>query len=169
MAIMRFFRQVQDKQAGADLNVFLLTSLSNLYRNLGLSETAAFLKTMLNESIWSAGPKSDENTIANKSGLFFAVLQEGVLDTQEASYLESFFDGIVKVKPCILNGSRVAQVHVEVLPEVIQSQNNKDFVYLPNWQFNGNSNHNDKFGGNWEKRDYIRTRIADEHIDPGSR
>jgi len=167
MAIMRFFRQVQEKQCGAGLNVFLLNSLSNLYRNLGLSESAAFLKTMLNKSIWSVEPEpgteSNKQKIRYKSGLFFAVLQEGVLDKQEASYLESFFDGIVKVKPCIKNECRVARVHVEVLPELIQSQHGKDFIYLPSWQFPVNNN--DKWGSGWKEERYIRTQVADECID----
>jgi len=163
MAIMRFFRQVQEKLGGADLNVFLLNSLSNLYRNLGLAESAAFLKTMLNESIWSAEPEPDaessEQKIRYKSGLFFAVLQEGVLDKQEASYLESFFDGIIKVEPCELDEKfRVARVHIEVLPELLQSHN--DFVYIPMWQY---EKRQQEFGADWTQAGlkYISTHSAD--------
>ncbi len=163
MAIMRFFRLVQEKPGGAGLNVFLLNSLSNLYRNLELSESAAFLKTMLNESIWSVEPKSDKQDVRYKSGLFFAVLQESVLNEQETSYLESFFDGIIKVGPCVLeNEFRVARVHIEVLPEFVQSHN--DFVYIPMWQYDRNNN---KFRPGWNKKHlkYICTHKADNCID----
>jgi len=162
MAVMRFFRLVQEEMATANLNLFLLNSLSNLYRNLKLSESAAFLKTMLDKSIWSAEFNSTKKNIRDKSGLFFAVLQENVLDEEEANYLESFFDGIIRVDPCMLdNKFRVARVHVEVLPELVQSQNERDFVYLPEWQFKDPDN---GLGNGWGKKGkevYIRTRKAD--------
>lgn len=164
MAIMHFFRLVQEKNGTAEVNLFLLNSLSNLYRNLGLSETAAFLKTMLNESIWSVSPTTDSTRVSENYGLFFAVLQENVLKPNEASYLESFFDGIIKVDPCVLdNKFRVARVHIEVLPELVQSHN--DFVYIPMWQYDRN---NEKFCAGWDKQDlnYICTHRADNCIDP---
>jgi len=140
--------------------MFLLNSLSNLYRSLGLAESAAFLKTMLNESIWSdISPVSE--SIRGKDGLFFAVLQENVLDNNETSYLESFFDGIVNVTPCTLSDPclQVAKVHVRTLPEIVQPS--EDFVYLPAWQFNPR-----KTGGgglnaeDWLKQEYIYIREA---------
>lgn len=166
MAIMRFFRLVQEKPGGASLNVFLLNSLNNLYRNLGLSESAAFLKTMLNESIWSVEPDAKKQNILHKSGLFFAVLQEDVLDGHETSYLESFFDGIVKVDPRILDKKyRVACVNVEVLPEVLRSQAHSKFIYLPEWQVQNDSREIDD---GWEKGVYIRTKLVSECKDLGS-
>ena len=159
MAIMRFFRLVQQEAATTDLNLFLLNSLSNLYRNLKLSESAAFLKTMLSESIWSAEFNSAEQNIGDKSGLFFAVLQEDVLDQQEASYLESFFDGIIKVEPCVLDEKlRVARVHIEVFPELIQSHD--DFVYIPMWQY---KRHRKELDNGWTQKGlkYISTHSAD--------
>jgi hypothetical protein len=149
------------------MNVFLLSSLSNLYRNLGLAEAAVFLKTMLNESIWdvdpAASPVAGETTLRKIAGLFFAVLQEGVLKPNEASYLESFFDGIIQVRPCILDEEkRAALVHVQSLPEIVHKQ--KDFAYLPRWKFEDN----DEQGlatEEWpQKGTYIRTRIVDYRI-----
>lgn len=165
MAVMRFFRLVQQEAATADLNLFLLNSLSNLYRNLKLSESAAFLKTMLSESIWSAEFNSKEKNIGDKSGLFFAVLQEDVLDKQEASYLESFFDGIIKVEPCVLDKKlSVARVHIEVFPELIQSHD--DFVYIPMWQY---ERHRKELGNGWtqEGLKYISTHSAENCVVKG--
>jgi hypothetical protein len=171
MAIMRFFRLVQEKNGTAEVNLFLLNSLSNLYRNLDLSETAAFLKTMLNESIWSVTSEPDSNKVSKNLGLFFAVLQENVLDEHETGYLESFFDGIVRVDPYVLNKKyRVARVNIEVLPELLRSQMYEKFIYIPEWQFlksNEESNKDWKKESNkdWKKEVYIRTKLVRECED----
>lgn len=167
MSVMRFFRLVQQEEATTGLNLFLLNSLSNLYRNLKLSESAAFLKTMLSESIWSAEFNSEKNNIGDKLGLFFAVLQEDVLDTREASYLESFFDGIVKVDPCLLdNKFRVARVKIKVLPEFVQSHD--DFVYIPMWQY---EKHKKELDNGWTQKylKYISTHKADDCVVEGKK
>lgn len=138
MPFMRFFRQVQDLTSNAAANLFLLNSLSNLYRNLELAESAAFLKKMLDESIWRIDTDPDKPGLCFKAGLFFAVLQVGVLTDNEESYLESFFDGIIEVKPCTLEAAhdspvKVVAVHVKTLPEIVRAV--RPFVYLPAWQF----------------------------------
>ncbi len=134
MAIMRFFRLVQEEKGHSSLNIFLLNSLSSLYRNMGLLESAAFLKTILNDTIWSGATAQNGDEIRFKEGIFFAVMQEGVLEEKEASYLESFFDGIISVVPKTVKEMHVACVSVKVLPELFQLP--KEFVYMPRWVTN---------------------------------
>lgn len=139
MTILRFIRLVHAENpqvpVAATLNLYLLCSLSNLYRNLGLAETAAFLKMVLEESVWKGQADAGDGTLGGKPGLFFAVLQEGVMDEREASYLESFFDGIFRIEPWtdpkVQHGSgiRLASVLTEVLP--LQETLPPPFVYRP--------------------------------------
>ncbi len=167
MAILRFFRLAQEQPGRGAMNVFLLSSLSNLYRNLGLAEAAAFLKTMLNESIWAVDPEpspvAGKTQLRGIAGLFFAVLQEGVLKPNEASYLESFFDGIIQVRPCILdNTQRAALVRVQALPEI--TEKSPDFAYLPRWQFQDGHDQG-SVPDDWpQRRKFIYARIADHRI-----
>lgn len=164
MAVMRFFRQVQKKTAAAPLNVFLLNSLSNLYRNLGLSESAAFLKTLLGKSIWSGGSNDDNDakTIGQKQGIFFAVLQEDVLKSNEASYLESFFDGVIRVSPCWRDGFRLSHVHVQVLPEILKLVD--DFIYMPSWQYENDKNIEHDDGWRKGENSFIAVRVSDNKV-----
>lgn len=164
MAIMRFFRLAQEKEGTAAVNIFLLNSLSNLYKNLGLSESAAFLKTMLNESIWSVNPDRRSQKIRDNYGIFFAVLQEDVLKQEEASYLESFFDGIIEVKPTTLADLRVAHLRVQTLPEIVIET--RDLLYLPSWQFKRNEGLSED---GWTNRTYIHTSPAYGIIERESR
>lgn len=171
MPFMRFFRQVQDLEGKAAANLFLLNSLSNLYRNLELVESAAFLKKMLDESIWRIDTDPDKPELRYKSGLFFAVLQEGVLTKNEASYLESFFDGIIEVTPCTLDATddgplRVVKVDVKTLPEIVKAV--KPFVYLPAWQFKSKEEGGGLDSGGWDEEEYIRIRYADECVEEKS-
>ncbi len=162
MNIIRFFRLVQKKQGKADLNIFLLNSLSNLYRNLELTESAAFLKTMLNESIWSIEAKDDSQQICDNHGVFFAILQEGVLEKNEASYLESFFDGIISVSPCVLQDQvRVVHVTVKALPEIVTTKNN--FIYLPKWRYEKDID-NKKYVLDMVEQKYIYIREVGDDI-----
>lgn len=165
MNIIRFFRLVQEKQGQSDLNLFLLNSLSNLYRNLELTESAAFLKTMLNESIWAIEARDDSHNICDNHGIFLATLQEGVLEKKEASYLESFFDGIISVSPCVINEQlRVVRVKVKALPEMVAVKS--DFIYLPKWRYEKDTNKNEdkKYGGGWRDKEYIYVRKVDDII-----
>lgn len=169
MAILRFFRLVQQKTGVGRMNVFLLSSLSNMYRNLGLSETAAFLKTMLNESIWSVNPTDEPaKSIGRTDGLFIAVLQEDVLKANEASYLESFFDGVIHANPCVFHDEKIRAVRVQVrtLPEIVEKPD--DFVYLPDWQFDRPENRPLTAQKDWMPSVYIRTRSAKECTIDGS-
>jgi len=167
MAILRFFRLAQEKAGDSAMNVFLLSSLSNLYRNLGLAEAAAFLKTMLNESIWAVVPELNhvpkETRLRETDGLFLAVLQESVLELRQANYLESFFDGIIHVSPCILDDKwRAALVHVQTLPEIVEKRN--DFAYLPSWKFK-NGNEPGLTKEDWPLQGtYVRSRLRDDRI-----
>ncbi|ANB02036.1 hypothetical protein ECTOBSL9_1306 [Ectothiorhodospira sp. BSL-9] len=136
MRTYRFFRQAGQAKTNDDLNVFLLHSLSNLYRNLGLAETAALLKTML-QDIWTQDERQSGNSdmrVADQDGLFFAVLQEGVMEPAQASYLESFFDGIIVLTPYHYGGLRIPRLHVEALPREAELPGAR--LYLPIWQFN---------------------------------
>ncbi len=105
MRMFRFVREIYEKESEGKVNVFLLSSLSNLSRNIGLPETVAFLTAVLNEVIWNPLPDSGESSsegetkpkpIKMRDGVFVAVLQEGVLREDEASSVESFFDGIIR-------------------------------------------------------------------------
>ena len=137
MSIYRFFRTVGDQEARGPVNIFLLNSLSNLYRNLGLAETAALLKRML-EDIWLRGRDDvgekvgDGSRVRGQDGLFFAVLQEGVMEPAEASYLESFFDGVYQVEPYRSMDARIPRLRVDSLP--LQVQLPKDVLFAPKWQ-----------------------------------
>ena len=156
---------VQEKQGQSGLNLFLLNSLSNLYRNLALTESAAFLKTMLNESIWAIEAKDDSQKICYNRGIFLAVLQEGVLEKKEASYLESFFDGIISVSPCVINEElRVVRVNVKALPEMVAVKS--DFIYLPKWRYEKDINQNgdDIYGDGWLGKEYIYVRKVDDIV-----
>ncbi len=140
MSTYRFFRTVGDQKAKGKVNLFLLNSLSNLYRNLGLAETAALLKRML-EDVWlrgkddiSGGERDGNNgkRVRDTDGLFFAVLQEGVMEPAEASYLESFFDGVYQVEPYHSMDIRVSRLRVDSLP--LQVRLPKDVLFMPKWQ-----------------------------------
>jgi len=137
MSIYRFFRTVGDQEARGQVNVFLLNSLSNLYRNLGLAETAALLKRML-EDVWLRGrddvgrKDGGDSRVRDTDGLFFAVLQEGVMEPAEASYLESFFDGVYQVEPDRSMDVRIPRLRVDSLP--LQVQLPKDVLFLPQKQ-----------------------------------
>lgn len=134
MSMFRFFRVAGNKESpSADrLNLYLLSSLSNLYRNIGLSETAALLKVML-ETVWrSAAGKS--NLVCEREGLFFAVLQEGVMGDSEVSYLESFFDGVFRLDPVKVGNLRIPRLQVESLP--LHFKLPESVLYLPQWQHN---------------------------------
>jgi len=130
MSIYRFFRSISAHEAIGSVNIYLLNSLSNLYRNLGLSETAALLKKML-EDVWRRNA-TDGGRIGDKDGLFFAVLQEGVMEPAQASYLESFFDGVLKLEPYRFGNLRIARLRVESLP--LQSRLPENVLFLPTWQ-----------------------------------
>lgn len=131
MRIYRFFREAGREKPRGAVNVFLLNSLSNLYRNLGLAETAALLKTML-QDIWKREGGSHGKRVADKDGLFFAVLQEGVMEPAQASYLESFFDGIIVLEPYRYGDLRIPRLRVEALPR--EAELPEDQLYLPTWQ-----------------------------------
>lgn len=137
MSIYRFFRAAGGQEARAPVNLFLLNSLSNLYRNLGLAETAALLKKML-EDVWLRGrddvngEREDGNRVRYKDGLFFAVLQEGVMEPAEASYLESFFDGVYQIEPYRSMDIRGSRLRVDSLP--LQAQLPEDVLFMPQRQ-----------------------------------
>lgn len=130
MRIYRFFREAGRAEPHGAVNVFLLNSLSNLYRNLGLAETAALLKTML-QDIWKREGGNNGKRVADVDGLFFAVLQEGVMEPAQASYLESFFDGIIVLEPYRYGGLRIPRLRVEALP--LKAELPEDRLYLPTW------------------------------------
>ncbi|MEW6218928.1 MAG: hypothetical protein AB1634_05250 [Thermodesulfobacteriota bacterium] len=120
MSVFRFYREVSELEATSELNLYLLNSLSNMHRSLGLSDTSAFLKTIL-ASIWggeeaATGGETDDKKIKSKDSAFFAVLQEGVLQDEETQYLESFFDGVIRFDPLRFGPYRVPLVRVASLP-----------------------------------------------------
>lgn len=135
MSMFRFVKQTLSRKAEGGINLYLLNSLSNLYRNLGIKETSAFLKVVLNQCIWTAqDPDKYEGRIGSRPALFFAVLQEGVMNPDEESYLSSFFDGIIQVSPDSdkRGGFRLPVVEVKALPETVHLP--AKFWYLPHWR-----------------------------------
>lgn len=132
MSMFRFVRKALKHKGKDDINFYLLNSLSNLYRNLGLSETSAFLKVVLNICIWSGEEEEDKSLLGAKQGIFFAVLQKGVMTRVEEEYLASFFDGIINVTADTFNNGslRIPVIQVETLPENIKLPGK--IWYVPN-------------------------------------
>ncbi len=155
MGVFRFFRIAQKKvmegegQSKNVPTVYLLNSLSNLYRNLGLGETAALLKTLLNASTWS-----------DPRNVFFAVIQEGVMNESEVNYLESFFDGIIKLKAERFGDWPVISLTVDSLPSIEKLRKlPPKLVYTQRWPKEDTKKIGEKLGLSPLSHDKVKTHF----------
>ena len=103
----------EKKQYGAKWTIYFINSLSSLYRIVGMEETVALLRKIL-ERMWEQAAQKGErnnrrekdknssnntnNNEVEKDGILFALLQENVMKEDEESYIATFFDGVIEIK-----------------------------------------------------------------------
>ena len=104
----------EEKQTHSSWNVYLINSLTAMYRNLGLGETVALMRMVL-KKMWETSSKEND-------GILFAIIQDGVMREEEQRYIESFFDGIIRVenKNIPLNGDKEnKEGNIAMVPSII--------------------------------------------------
>lgn len=106
MQMMRTFTQIgeltDDKNDLGKLNCFIINSISNLCRTMGLRDAMLMIRAMLERAVWKpietdeSDTSSDGDTLMDKDGMLFAILHKDVFSKEEIQYASTFFDGIVE-------------------------------------------------------------------------
>ena len=122
--------------------VYLLNSLSSMYRNLGLGETVALLRMVL-KKMWEISNKEND-------GILFAIVQDNVMNKEEQSYIESFFDGIINIenKKMLANGNSAIMIpSIRIEKSLGARRIKRQHLFLPK----SPDAQVGRFGGGWKE------------------
>ena len=149
---MRMMRQLseigmlqeeQDKNCSfGELNCFVINSISNLYRSMGIRDAMQLVRAILQKGVWKSGQneeaigrdRNDQNMLISKDGMLFAILHEGVFSQEVTKYIHTFFDGVIKFDSVIKDNKRSISFYISRFPPSSSTQSikfNKPILYDP--------------------------------------
>jgi hypothetical protein len=97
MQMMRTFTNIGDRTDDlGKLNCFVINSISNLCRTMGLRDAMLMIRAMLERAVWKPFEPERSDSLMNRDGMLFAILHKGVFEQEEIQYASTFFDGIIE-------------------------------------------------------------------------
>ncbi|MBF0347109.1 MAG: hypothetical protein HQL81_05525 [Magnetococcales bacterium] len=93
-------RKVFHKMDLGKLNCFVINSISNLYRSMGVRDAMLLVRAMMEQGVWKSSgekEKADDKKmkLIDNKGMLFAILHDRVFPEADTSYIETFFDGVI--------------------------------------------------------------------------
>ncbi|MBF0436742.1 MAG: hypothetical protein HQL77_15405 [Magnetococcales bacterium] len=131
----------QNVFAGNDLgnlNCFVINSISNLYRSMGVRDAMLLVRAMMEQGVWkSTGEKEKTDTkkerLIDNKGILFAILHEQVFPEADTMYIETFFDGVIGFKKTPDSSQRKVSFCFERFPPPLPGQDAQDRQFQPDY------------------------------------
>ncbi|MBF0401723.1 MAG: hypothetical protein HQL90_13270 [Magnetococcales bacterium] len=112
-----------------DLNCFVINSISNLYRSMGVRDAMLLVRAIMEKGVWKAAkerqeqPDSDKITLIDNKGMLFAILHDEVFPKEDTMYIETFFDGVIRFEKHLISQSRKVCFRFERFPPPVPGRN----------------------------------------------
>ncbi|HIJ84328.1 MAG: hypothetical protein HW380_2091 [Magnetococcales bacterium] len=135
MQMMRLFTSIgsqllnpplPDKKLGK-LNCFVINSISNLYRSMGVRDAMLLVRAMMEQGVWKSGGEvadSKKKKIIDNKGMVFAILHDGVFPEADTRYIETFFDGVILFEKKKDSSQREITFRFERFPPSVPGRDN---------------------------------------------